>query len=79
MVIEYCRPSWPEKHSPTPMEGPKNTKTVPDTFVYTRLGLKSILRPPWKAQKTQKRFLTPLFTHFNLMFRRIFLMKLRFY
>ena len=32
MVIEYCRPSWPEKHSPTPMEGPKNTKTVPDTF-----------------------------------------------
>ena len=36
MVIEYCRPSWPEKHSPTPMDGPKNTKTVPDTFVYTR-------------------------------------------
>jgi len=33
MVIEYCRPSWHEKHSPTPMEGPKNTKTVPDTFV----------------------------------------------
>jgi hypothetical protein len=30
MVIEYCRPSWPGKHSPT----------------------------PWKAQKTQKRFLT---------------------
>jgi len=34
MVIEYCRPSWPGKHSPT----------------------------PWKAQKTQKRFLTPLFS-----------------
>ena len=34
MVIEYCRPSWPGKHSPT----------------------------PWKAQKTQKRFLTPFFT-----------------
>jgi len=34
MVIEYCRPSWPGKHSPT----------------------------PWKAQKKQKRFLTPLFS-----------------
>ena len=33
MVIEYCRPSWPGKHSPA----------------------------PWKAQKTQKRFLTPFF------------------
>jgi len=29
------------------MEGPKNTKTVPDTFVF--------------SQKKQKRFLTPLF------------------
>jgi len=33
MVIEYCRPSWPGKHTPTPR----------------------------KAQKTQKRFLTPFF------------------
>ena len=33
MFIEYCRPSWPGKHYPT----------------------------PWKAQKTQKRFLIPLF------------------
>jgi len=29
--------------------------------IVARLSLKSILRPPWKAQQTQKRFLTPLF------------------
>jgi len=41
MVIEYCRPSWPGKHSPT----------------------------PWKAQKTQKRFLTPLFSPARIVIR----------
>jgi len=48
MVIEYCRPSWPGKHSPT----------------------------PWKAQKTQKRFLTPLFSHLTPLFSHTFVFHL---
>jgi len=53
MVIEYCRPSWPGKHSPTPW---KAKKTHPDTFVFTL------------TQKTQKRFLTPLFSPDTFVF-----------